>query len=52
LNPWPRAGGKGEPLACIGDDIFAELDTLKAWMLQSYVAVAPKRLGKLVSGMG
>ena len=39
-------------MACFGpgDDIFAELDTLKAWMLQSYVAMAPKRLGKLVSG--
>jgi hypothetical protein len=30
------------------DDAFAELDTLKAWMRQSYVAVAPKRLGRLV----
>lgn len=32
------------------DDILAELPTLKAWMTQSYVAVAPKRLGRLVSG--
>lgn len=30
------------------DDVFAELDTLKAWMRQSYVAVAPKRLGRMV----
>ncbi|OXE36471.1 MAG: hypothetical protein CGW95_07460 [Phenylobacterium zucineum] len=39
-------------MACFspGDDVLAELPTLKAWMLQSYVAVAPKRLGKLVSG--
>jgi len=39
-------------MACFGpgDDVFAELDTLKAWMLQSYVAMAPKRLGKLVAG--
>ena len=34
------------------DDVFAELDTLKAWMRQSYVAVAPKRLGRLVVGQG
>lgn len=32
------------------DDILAELDTLKAWMTQSYVAVAPKPLGRRVSG--
>ena len=31
------------------DDILAELDTLKAWMRQSYVAIAPKRLGRLIS---
>jgi hypothetical protein len=30
------------------DDILAEVDTLKAWVRQSYVAMAPKRLGKLV----
>ena len=30
------------------DDILAELPTLKAWLKQSYVAVAPKRLGRLV----
>ena len=30
-------------------DIAAELQTLKAWLLQSYVAMAPKRLGRLVS---
>jgi hypothetical protein len=32
------------------DDILAELDTLKAWMIQSYCAVAPKKLAKLVRG--
>ena len=32
------------------DDILAELDTLKAWIRQSYVAMAPKKLGKLVGG--
>jgi hypothetical protein len=30
------------------DDILAELDTLKAWVKQSYVAVAPKKLGRVV----
>lgn len=29
------------------DDILAELDTLKGWILQSYRAVAPKKLAKL-----
>ena len=28
-----------------GDDILAELGTLRDWMVQSYVAVAPKKLG-------
>ena len=32
------------------DDILAELDTLKGWLRQSYVAVAPKKLGRLVTG--
>ena len=31
------------------DDTLAELDTLKAWMKQSYVAIAPKRLGRMIS---
>jgi YjbR len=31
------------------DDIFAEMDTLKGWLKQSYVAVAPKPLGRLLS---
>jgi hypothetical protein len=31
------------------DDILAEMDTLKGWLKQSYVAVAPKKLGRLVS---
>jgi len=30
------------------DDVLAELDTLKAWLRQSYVAMAPKRLARLV----
>jgi hypothetical protein len=28
------------------DDILAELETLKAWMVQSYAAMAPKKLGR------
>lgn len=31
------------------DDVLAELDTLKAWIKQSYMAIAPKRLGKLIA---
>jgi hypothetical protein len=32
------------------DDIKAEMPTLKAWMTQSYWAMAPKRLARLVRG--
>lgn len=32
------------------DDIKAEIPTLKAWMIQSYCAMAPKRLARLVRG--
>jgi predicted DNA-binding protein (MmcQ/YjbR family) len=28
------------------DDILAEMETLKGWLKQSYVAVAPKKLGR------
>ena len=30
------------------DDILAELETLKAWIRQSYCAMAPKKLARLV----
>lgn len=30
------------------DDVLAELPTLKGWLKQSYIAVAPKKLGKLL----
>lgn len=30
------------------DDVLAELETLKGWLKQSYVAIAPKGLGRLV----
>ncbi|PZO48724.1 MAG: hypothetical protein DCF16_15910 [Alphaproteobacteria bacterium] len=30
------------------DDVLAEIDTLRGWLKQSYVAVAPKGLGKMV----
>jgi hypothetical protein len=31
------------------DDILAEMATLKGWLKQSYVAVAPKKLGRAVT---
>jgi len=30
------------------DDVFAEMDTLKGWLKQSYIAVAPKKLGRML----
>lgn len=30
------------------DDVLAELDTLKAWLRQSYTAIAPKKFSKLI----
>ena len=32
------------------DDVLAEMPTLKGWLKQSYVAVAPKTLGRMVGG--
>ncbi len=32
------------------DDILAERDTLRAWITQSYIAMAPKKLGRQVAG--
>jgi hypothetical protein len=32
-----------------GDAVLDELPTLKGWLLQSYIAMAPKRLGRLVA---
>lgn len=34
----------------VEDDILAEIPTLKAWMTQSYCAMAPKKLARLVRG--
>lgn len=31
------------------DDILAELDTLKGWLKQSYIAVAPKKLSRMLA---
>jgi hypothetical protein len=31
------------------DDVLAEMETLRGWLKQSYVAVAPKMLGRLVA---
>jgi hypothetical protein len=33
-----------------GDDPFAEMETLKAWIVQSYCAVAPKKLAHAAAG--
>lgn len=30
------------------DDVLAEMDTLRGWLKQSYIAVAPKKLGRMV----
>jgi len=30
------------------DDVLAEMATLKGWLKQSYVAVAPKKLGRML----
>ena len=32
------------------DDVFEEIETLKAWITQSYCAMAPKKLAKLLRG--
>lgn len=31
------------------DDVLAEMETLKGWLKQSYIAVAPKTLGRMLS---
>lgn len=31
------------------DDVLGEMQTLKGWLKQSYVAVAPKKLGRMVT---
>jgi predicted DNA-binding protein (MmcQ/YjbR family) len=31
------------------DNVLAEMDTLKGWLKQSYLAVAPKRLSRLLA---
>lgn len=30
------------------DDVLAEMATLKGWLKQSYVAIAPKKLGRML----
>lgn len=30
------------------DDVIAEMATLKGWLKQSYVAIAPKKLGRML----
>jgi predicted DNA-binding protein (MmcQ/YjbR family) len=31
------------------DDVLADMETLRGWLKQSYIAVAPKTLGRLVA---
>jgi hypothetical protein len=31
------------------DDVLAEMATLRGWLKQSYIAVAPKKLGRSLS---
>lgn len=31
------------------DDVFAEMQTLKGWLKQSYITVAPKKLGRTIA---
>lgn len=51
-SPWYRQNRWA--IAHFGpeDDILAEMDTLKGWLRQSYVAMAPKRLGRLLTESG
>lgn len=51
-SPWYRQNKWAIAHFGPGDDILAELDTLKGWMRQSYVAMAPKRLGRLLTESG
>lgn len=51
-SPWYRQNRWA--IAHFGpeDDILSEMDTLKGWLRQSYVAMAPKRLGRLLTESG
>jgi hypothetical protein len=33
------------------DDVLAEMATLRGWLKQSYIAVAPKTLGRMAAGV-
>lgn len=48
-SPWYRRHQWAIARFGPDDDILAERDTLKAWLRQSYAAVAPKRLALLVA---
>ncbi|HQT54846.1 MmcQ/YjbR family DNA-binding protein [Phenylobacterium sp.] len=51
-SPWYRENRWA--IAHFGpeDDILAELDTLKGWVRQSYVAMAPRALSRLLTETG
>lgn len=45
-SPWYRRNKWITAYFGPDDDVFAELETLKGWLIQSYAAVAPKKLGQ------
>lgn len=51
-SPWYRQNRWAIAHFGPDDDILAELDTLKGWLRQSYLAMAPKRLGRLLTESG
>jgi len=51
-SPWYRQNRWAIAHFGPDDDILAELDTLRGWMRQSYVAMAPKALIRLLPETG
>lgn len=51
-SPWYRQNKWAIARFGPEDDILAELDTLRGWLRQSYVAMAPKALGRLLTESG
>lgn len=47
-SPWYRRNRWITARFGAGDDVAAEMETLKSWLVQSYAAVAPKKLGRPV----
>ncbi|MDO8913013.1 MAG: MmcQ/YjbR family DNA-binding protein [Phenylobacterium sp.] len=51
-SPWYRENRWAISHFGPEDDILAELDTLKGWVRQSYVAMAPRALSRLLTETG